>query len=192
MSNNGNNVKYRSHGYAILNAATADYSGPWFTVEDSNEIVLDMNVVSITGAIDAIVESHDRSAPGQPAVMRINTGGSKFVSGETITGGTSGATADVLRVDYENDYHGYTFILENITGRFVSGETITSGVKSGVVNNYLPASQIYNHIAIPITTAGLISETVTIEWAGQSRIRFYVPSGNSITADVDVTVRSTV
>lgn len=49
-----------------------------------------------------------------------------FTVGETITGGTSTQTADIVAISTEDDY----LLVENASGAFTAGETITGGTSS--------------------------------------------------------------
>lgn len=69
-----------------------------------------------------------------------------FTAGEVVTGGTSGATADVVEV-YEHDFafqvsqNTKWLVLENRSGTFVAGETLTGGTSSATTS--IPADTGY-------------------------------------------------
>lgn len=65
-----------------------------------------------------------------------------FTVGETVTGGTSSATATVLAVSAEGDY----LIVGAPTGTFTAaGETITGGTSSATATLGVNASTVYGH-----------------------------------------------
>lgn len=85
--------------------------------------------------------------------LDFDAGTAAFVEGETLTGGTSGATATILRVVVEtgafgtSDADGY-LVLSGITGTFQNNETITSASGSAtsdgtVQNPTFPANGRY-------------------------------------------------
>lgn len=65
-----------------------------------------------------------------------------FVVGETVTGGTSAATATVLAVSAEGDY----LIMGSPTGTFtVAGEALTGGTSGATANLGVNAATVYGH-----------------------------------------------
>jgi len=64
-----------------------------------------------------------------------------FQVGETITGGTSSATADIVAISSENDY----LLLENATGSFTAAETITGGTSSATATMTKYDAQAIGH-----------------------------------------------
>ena len=95
------------------------------------------------------------AAQGLGSYIAFDAGTAVFEDGETITGGTSSATATLARLILEDGSFGANdalgkFILTDITGVFVDNETITGGTSSGsatsngaVVANTLPPGGSY-------------------------------------------------
>lgn len=128
---------------------------PWLSSDTSTSPV----------SYDGIVDTTDRfTMPVVPTNILTFTGGSgTFTAGETITGGTSGATAKISTIS------GSTLVINTIIGTFLVGETITGGssAATGVVAtnvvNALPNAVIYNgskhnvgpdHISLDGSVAG--------------------------------------
>lgn len=88
----------------------------------------------------------------------ISSASGTFVAGETITGGSSGATATVTAYSTESDY----LLTGAITGSFTDGETITGGTSSATATLTRADSAAYGHlVTMPQTT---IDTTYTIEF----------------------------
>lgn len=101
------------------------------------------------------------------------TSTARFEIGETLTGGTSGATATIERVtkqggDWSSSGTGY-LVLSGLTGTFTAGEVITSASGSATA----PATEV--SLALP---AGGTYQWVTHNFYGaENRIRVYLASG---------------
>jgi hypothetical protein len=68
--------------------------------------------------------------------------GGPFVLGETITGGTSAATAVVLRVDSGQ------LVVDSVTGVFVDAETLTGGTSTATAPAVVPVTPVAPLVAI--------------------------------------------
>lgn len=90
------------------------------------------------------------------SILRFDAGTAVFTEGDTLTGGTSSATATVRRVVLQSgtwagsDATGF-LLLSGITGTFQDNETITSAAGSATANgtvtaNALPAGGHYDHV----------------------------------------------
>lgn len=71
----------------------------------------------------------------------ISTVSGTFTAGETITGGTSAATAVVTKKSSENDY----LLTGSFTGTFTAGETITGGSSGATAVVGVTSSTVYGH-----------------------------------------------
>ena len=90
-----------------------------FHIEDSSEFgVVSGNLMVANGAVAAI----DCALGGDPSYVQFESASGSFTDGETITGGTSGASATV-------DSTTSTEVLDvsSVSGTFKAGETITGG-----------------------------------------------------------------
>lgn len=77
--------------------------------------------------------------------------------GETVTGGTSAATATIIAISSESDY----LLLGAFTGSFTDGETITGGTSSETAVLTKADNSVYGHeFVLPQTT---IDNTYTVE-----------------------------
>lgn len=107
-----------------------------------------------------------------------------FTVGETVTGGTSAATATVLAVSAEGDY----LLMGAPTGTFTAGgEALTGGTSGATATLGVNAGTVYGHeFKAPQTT--LPTFTVEIGYADQAYrftgVRF--PAFNSITAEDNI------
>lgn len=112
--------------------------------------------------------------------------------GETVTGGTSSATAVILAVSSENDY----LLMGAPTGTFTAaGEAITGGTSSTKSNLLVNASTVYGHEAkapqntLPTMTLEIGLDDVASRFGGV-RLNALSPiaqSDNIMTAEVAVT-----
>lgn len=75
-----------------------------------------------------------------PNSILYDGGSSLFVAGETITGGTSGATAEIVVV--QGDSTSGTLMLKSVSGVFVDNEAITSASGSALANGALLGGKI--------------------------------------------------
>lgn len=94
-----------------------------------------------------------------------------FTAGETLTGGTSGATATIQRV-YDNGTTG-TLLLTGITGTFQDNETITDG-STGSATSDGTVSTVWAAVT------GIDTSTISAIWSHKSRVWFI--EGNSLSA----------
>lgn len=121
----------------------------------------------------------------------ISGGSGTFQVGETVTGGTSSATATVLAVSAEGDY----LIMGAPTGTFTAaGETITGGTSSATASLGVNASTVYGHEfkapqnSLPTYTVEVGYENEAYRLTG---VRFHAfnsinQSENIITAEVAI------
>lgn len=89
--------------------------------------------------------------------------GGNFISGNTVTGGTSGATATIIGVNYALKF----LYLGSKTGTFTLGETITSGAVSAKASQYLETP--FDTKQVDTTEKTII--TPQIDLSGQNRYR---------------------
>lgn len=118
-----------------------------------------------------------------------------FTVGETVTGGTSSATATVLAVSAEGDY----LIVGSPTGTFTAaGETITGGSSGATATLGINAGTVYGHEAkapqssLPTFTLEIGFDDIAIRFGGV-RFNSFNPvsqNDNIMTAEVAVTARS--
>jgi len=107
-----------------------------------------------------------------------------FQVGETVTGGTSGATATILAVSEEADY----LIMGAPTGAFTAaGEAITGGTSSATATLGVNASSVYGHV-FKAPQNSLPTFTVEIGYANEAYrftgVRF--PAFNSISQEDNI------
>lgn len=107
-----------------------------------------------------------------------------FTVGETVTGGTSAATATVLAVSSEADY----LIVGAPTGTFtVAGETLTGGSSSATATLGVNASTVYGHefkapqTTLPTFTVEIGYDDMAYRFTG---VRF--PALNSVTQEDNI------
>lgn len=99
-----------------------------------------------------------------------------FVSGETITGGTSSDTAVITTIDSVNNY----LFLETITGDFQDAETITGGTSS------TEATSVGSRVAGKITGSNGDGLNILVDFkakpttASSTRIDVWVDIGGSV------------
>lgn len=114
-----------------------------------------------------------------------------FQVGETVTGGTSAATATVLAVSAEKDY----LIMGSPTGTFTAaGEAITGGTSGATATLGVNASTVYGHEAtapqtsLPTFTLEIGLANEVIRWGGVTFHGFnsIAHNDNIITAELSV------
>ena len=116
------------------------YATPSYTVNGTANIVSNnppsMVVESIVGAISPTDVITGAQSNAKATVTSFP--GTTFQVGDTVTGGTSGATAKILA-----DYGKGDMNISNITGTFVSGELITGSISGAVAtcSSFTPYSQ---------------------------------------------------
>lgn len=90
------------------------------------------------------VQEHEIDARdvGLRVLLHGTVTGGPFVLGETITGGTSSATAVVLRVDSG------ALVVDSVTGTFVDAETLTGGTSSATAPAVVPVTPVAPLVAI--------------------------------------------
>lgn len=120
---------------------------------------------------------------------RLNHGtvtGGPYVVGETVTGGTSTATAIVTQVG-----SGY-LVVKNITGTFVLSETITGGTSTATAALTATNFKTFNSAGvIQVTNGGATiyaSGTDYVFYPGTavSNARIFIPAGSTITGPMTV------
>ena len=176
-------------GYLRLNAQADDVSGRWISTEKGNSLEVLLNITDLTETFDVVAESHDREAPGALDALYLTGGSDRFMAGDTLTGGTSGATADVTRVADDVEPSGTLLVLESVTGRFEGGEAVTSGATAGTVRKFLPAAQTYEQDRRNIGTTGAHVLTFALSGSPSTRLRLDLDSGASVSGDVGLLVR---
>lgn len=124
----------------------------------------------------------------------ITSASGTFTVGETITGGTSSATAVITAVSSEDDY----LLTGAFTGTFTAGETITGGTSSVTATLTKASSLVYGHqFVLPQTT---LADTYTVEFGFDNEayrytgVRFnaikFNQTDNVITAAITITARN--
>lgn len=118
-----------------------------------------------------------------------------FVVGETITGGTSAATATVVAVSAEADY----LIMGSPTGTFtVGGEAITGGTSGATATLGVNAATVYGHEfkgpqnTLPTYTIeiGYTNEAIRLCGVRFNSLSALKSEDNIITADIGIFARS--
>jgi hypothetical protein len=105
--------------------------------------------------------AHGNFITGDPQYVRVDTGvgiTGTFTVGETITGGTSGATATV----YEVNASEFIAVNDTITGTFSNAETIT-GATSGATATLHASAAVADQ-----RTRSFYFDTITELWNGQN------------------------
>lgn len=92
----------------------------------------------------------------------------EFTAGETITGGTSGATATIQRVIDGSSNTGRLYI-ESVTGTFVNNETITSAAGSATTHNLIKTVQDNYRFSLATNMSNARSGTI-ISLTGTSAV----------------------
>lgn len=113
-----------------------------------------------------------------------NTSTARFEAGETLTGGTSGATATIERVvkqsgDWGSTGAGY-LVLSGVSGTFQAAETITSASGSATAT----AAQA----AVTLPAGGTYQAVVHNFYGASNRVRAYLASGAGRAMEWDGTV----
>lgn len=110
-----------------------------------------------------------------------------FTEGAVLTGGTSGATADILRVIATTGTTG-TLWLHNIVGDFEDDEALTddNGTPGSATANGVPAL-VTTAVSIPDGASGFyVAGTDFIVDSDVGRIK--IPAGSAIPADTELTI----
>lgn len=167
-------------------------------VKSSNNIFADRNLMvnAIKNAVDAPVGKLSievepkfvgyplRAAFGAPVFgtwFPISGTSGTFQVGETVTGGTSAATATILEISNEGDY----LVVGTVSGTFTAaGETITGGTSSATAALGVNAASVKaNVFKTPISTASAQTYTLEIGYENEAirliGVRF--PSFDSLT-----------
>jgi len=116
-----------------------------------------------------------------------------FTVGETITGGSSGATASVLAVSAENDY----VLTGAITGSFTDGETITGGSSGATATLTKADPEAYGHLVVMPQDDIATTYTLEIGYDNEAHrytgVRFheitFSQEDNVITAEISAKAR---
>ncbi|CAN7598131.1 hypothetical protein LJR234_004619 [Mesorhizobium amorphae] len=152
-------------------AVTGQISGYWsyvnFTTSGGSFVV----AVNGTDPLQLYSTTFDWSAVNGLATYRLNfdTETVNFVSGQTVTGGTSGATATVVKV-VDNGATGSLHI-QSITGTYQDNETITGSV-AGSAKADIPSGVVQISAAITGVTTSLLSHV----WLYRNRL-FFIEGG---------------
>jgi len=101
--------------------------------------------------------------------------GGPFEVAETVTGGTSSATAEVTRVDASDN----VLCINTISGTFVSGETITGGTSSATAA--LSAAATFNETDV-VVTQGSTAFTKGTDYTVSARSgKIFIMDGSTMT-----------
>ncbi len=153
---------------------------------------------TITIQVEPLVFGHFlRGLTGASTTGRylpITSASGSFTVGETITGGSSGATAVVSAVSSEDDY----LLTGAFTGTFTAGETITGGTSGKTATLTKAASTVYGtEFILPQVT---LADTYTLEFGFDNEayrytgVRFhgikFNQTDNVITAAITITARN--
>lgn len=154
----------------------------------SGDVVLEMEPITagyfLLGAFGAVTTGR---------YIPITSASGTFTVGETITGGSSTATAVITAVSSEDDY----ILTGAFTGTFTDGETITGGTSSVTATLTKADSLVYGHqVVAPQTT---IDTTFTVEFGFDNEVHRYTgvrfhemvmkQNNNVITATMKVSAR---
>lgn len=90
-----------------------------------------------------------------------------FAVGQTVTGGTSGATAEILAIAPSSATTG-TLKIGTITGTFQDNETVTDGATGSATSN-IPSG---TSASSAITITGVDTDTLSHVWSYQQRVFF--------------------
>lgn len=101
----------------IVLGAVAMEITPLPTVSNATELLTKANIVGVLPVKRQVKPATGYMKHGVPV--------GAFTLGETITGGTSGATATIYRFDGTGQFY-----LTNIVGTFVAAETVTGGTSA--------------------------------------------------------------
>jgi hypothetical protein len=185
--------------YLTLTGATADVSGEWVGVKRPDQLRAILKLETISVIEDStppavVVEGIDGEYPSAPARAVFVAGFGALVAGETISGGTSSATATISKFDHSvsKDFN-KGVELASVSGPFTVGETVTGGSSSetAVIERYLPAAA-----AVEITRE-TISESevaagnrfvvpVNIEGHAYVRVSIDTGTGNTLTGNLSL------
>lgn len=117
--------------------------------------------------------------------LDFDAGTAAFTAGETLTGGTSGATATIERVVKMSGSWGSTaagyLVLSGITGTFQNNETITDGASGSATADGTQA-------AITLPAGGTYRHVVANFYAASNLTRLYFVNGEGYAHEWDGTV----
>lgn len=110
------------------------------------------------------------SVPGGVWTIAYGSGTVDFTKGQTVTGGTSAATATILDIVPSGTAGVGALLLTDITGTFSASETLTDGAGGSATSTSL-ATSVVPGISFP---AGLVLTTADLcyGWAYKSRLWF--------------------
>ncbi|WP_292211453.1 hypothetical protein [Mesorhizobium sp.] len=130
-----------------------------------------MVAVNGTDFLQLYSTTFDWSAVNGLATYRLNfdTQTVNYVTGQTITGGTSGATATVVK-SIDNGTTGSLYI-QSITGTFQDNETITGGIAGSAIAD-IPAGVVQISAAI----TGVATSALSHVWLYRNRL-FFIEGG---------------
>lgn len=126
--------------------------------------------------------------------VKISSLSADFTVGETVTGGTSSATATVVATSSEGDY----VLVSGSSGAFTVGETITGGTSSSTATVVLHSQSVYGHqftapqSSLPTYTVeiGFLNEAYRYTGVRFNGFESVAHSDNIVTADVSLTARA--
>lgn len=118
----------------------------------------------VAGAVAAValnrnyklINTADSTRKFKVGLNKINHGvvtDGPFTVGETVTGGTSSATGDVIRVDAN------TLGLSNITGTFEAGETLTGGTSTATATSTSAVTFDEKDLAVSVSSTVMTKGT---------------------------------
>lgn len=153
---------------AGLSVAGGYTSGDWSVVQFAT--TGGIFLVGVNGADDGFMFDGTRFYPiaaDGAYVLQYDAETSPFTDGETVTGGTSGATATIWRVNSNGDGTG-ELVITDLVGTFQDNETITDGSGGSALANGDQGTQA----APGIDFGSLTSADMSFVWAYKNRLYF--------------------
>lgn len=164
------NGDYFGWGSTEFLAVMDDFTGgDWITVQFAT--TGGVYLVGVNGSDTGFIFDGERYYPNVPGgVTSISyvDGDPDFEVGETITGGSSGATATIWKIELDGDTAGELLVTDVADGPFVEGEIVTSsGGSSGTINGE-------PFVAVPGVEFpdGLTTADMSYVWAFKNRLWF--------------------
>lgn len=156
-----------------LNVYNNTIGGDWVTVQFGT--TGRTYLVGVNGTSTAFVfDGTDFYPLGSSDVSKLNYSAevTAFTAGETVTGGTSGATATIYKVVPSVTAGEGTLWLTDITGTFQSGETLTDGAGGEATETGVP---VLASVGITFKTpegAGLTTADLAFVWVYKEALYF--------------------
>lgn len=149
--------------------------------ENTNRVYLDVTSSRISPGNFVILESYRRLDPDETVLMyQEDSVVGTFQESETVTGGTSGATATLNSLNKQRTHEHFTTVTSNTS--FQKGETITGGTSGATATLHLLHNQTtaYNDVWLQNYATTLIKE----QWASNlGKYQGQLPGGLQFNAD---------